>query len=90
MTGRLNTTGRLSLGLGALVLLLVLASGAAILGSIRIHRGVDEAIRREEGVRLSLALRSEHGVARLVGRDAGQDDPEPHQERDGDPDGSRG
>ena len=58
MTGRLNTTGRLSLGLGALVLLLVLASGAAILGSIRIHRGVDEAIRREEGVRLSLALAS--------------------------------
>jgi signal transduction histidine kinase len=58
MPARLDTSNRLALGLGALVLLLVLASGAAIVGSARIHRGIDEAIRREEGVRLSLALAS--------------------------------
>lgn len=56
-----NATGtgkRLGLGLGSLVLLLVVASLAAIVGSARIHRAMAETLRREEGVRLSLELAS--------------------------------
>jgi two-component system NtrC family sensor kinase len=53
-----GTAKRLGLGLGALVFLLVVASAAAILGSARIHRGIAETMRREEGVRLSLELAS--------------------------------
>jgi two-component system, NtrC family, sensor kinase len=55
---RTGTAQRLALGLGALVLLLVLASGAAILGFARIHQVLAETTRREEGVRLSLELAS--------------------------------
>ncbi|ACG71554.1 integral membrane sensor signal transduction histidine kinase [Anaeromyxobacter sp. K] len=53
-----GTAKRLALGLGALVLLLAIASAAAIIGSARIHRGIAETMRREEGVRLSLELAS--------------------------------
>jgi two-component system, NtrC family, sensor kinase len=53
-----GTAKRLGLGLGALVVLLVVASAAAIVGSARIHRGIAETVRREEGVRLSLELSS--------------------------------
>jgi signal transduction histidine kinase len=58
MTHGIGTAKRLALGLGALVLLLVAASAAAIVGSARIHRGIAETVRREEGVRLSLELAS--------------------------------
>ncbi len=59
MIPRTTGTGkRLALGLGALVLLLVMASAAALVGSARIHRTMTETLRREEGVRLSLELAS--------------------------------
>ncbi len=59
MTWNATGTGkRLGLGLGSLVLLLVIASGAAMWGSARIHRAMAETLHREEGVRLSLELAS--------------------------------
>ncbi|BDG03203.1 sensor histidine kinase [Anaeromyxobacter oryzae] len=58
MFDRIGTAKRLALGLGALVFLLVVASAAAIVGSARVHRGIAETMRQEEGVRLSLELAS--------------------------------
>jgi two-component system, NtrC family, sensor kinase len=58
MLNQIGTGRRLALAFGALVLLLVVASAAAIVGSSRIHRGIAETVRREEGVRLSLELAS--------------------------------
>jgi two-component system, NtrC family, sensor kinase len=54
----IGTAKRLGLGFGALVLLLAVASAAAIVGSARMHRTVMDTMRREEGVRRSLELAS--------------------------------
>src|SRR5512143_1143319 len=53
-----GTSRRLALGFGALVLLISAASGVALAGSARVHAGLAETKRREEGVRLSLELAS--------------------------------
>src|SRR5512133_4139979 len=53
-----GTSRRLALGFGALVLLIAAASAVALAGSSRIHAGLAETKRREEGVRLSLELAS--------------------------------
>ena len=53
-----GTSRRLALGFGALVLLIAAASAVALAGSARIHDGLAETKRREEGVRLSLELAS--------------------------------
>jgi len=53
-----GTSRRLALGFGVLVLLIAAASGVALAGSSRIHDGLGETRRREEGVRLSLELAS--------------------------------
>jgi len=53
-----GTSRRLALGFGALVLLIGAASAVALAGSSRIHTGLAETKRREEGVRLSLELAS--------------------------------
>jgi two-component system NtrC family sensor kinase len=58
MTYRFGTARRLALGFGALVLLIAAASAVAIAGSARVHEGLAETRRREEGVRLSLELAS--------------------------------
>jgi len=53
-----GTARRLALGFGALVLLIAAASGVALAGSSRLHQGLEETRRREEGVRLALELAS--------------------------------
>src|SRR5512139_3173016 len=53
-----GTARRLALGFGVLVLLIGGASGVALAGSARVHAGLEETKRREEGVRLSLELAS--------------------------------
>jgi signal transduction histidine kinase len=53
-----GTSRRLALGFGALVLLIAAASAVAFAGSARVHAGLAETKRREEGVRLSLELAS--------------------------------
>lgn len=53
-----GTSRRLALGFGVLVALLAAASLVALGGSARVHEGLAEARRREEGVRLSLELAS--------------------------------
>src|SRR5512133_3882615 len=53
-----GTSRRLALGFGVLVLLIAGASAVALAGSARIHDGLAETKRREEGVRLSLELAS--------------------------------
>jgi two-component system NtrC family sensor kinase len=58
MKHRFGTARRLALGFGALVALIAAASAVAIAGSERVHDGLAEARRREEGVRLSLELAS--------------------------------
>jgi two-component system, NtrC family, sensor kinase len=58
MRYRFGTARRLALGFGALVLLIAAASGVALAGSARVHAGLEETKRREEGVRLSLELAS--------------------------------
>jgi two-component system, NtrC family, sensor kinase len=58
MRYRFGTARRLALGFGALVLLIAAASAVAIAGSSRVHEGLAETRRREEGVRLSLELAS--------------------------------
>jgi signal transduction histidine kinase len=54
----LGTSRRLALGFGALVALIAAASAVALAGSARVHEGLAETKRREEGVRLSLELAS--------------------------------
>ncbi len=58
MTRRFGTSRRLALGFGALVALIATASAVALAGSARVHDGLAETRRREEGVRLSLELAS--------------------------------
>ena len=58
MRYRFGTGRRLALGFGALVLLIAAVSAVAIAGSVRVHQGLAETRRREEGVRLSLELAS--------------------------------
>jgi signal transduction histidine kinase len=58
MRHRFGTSRRLALGFGVLVLLIGAASAVALAGSARIHEGLAETKRREEGVRLSLELAS--------------------------------
>jgi signal transduction histidine kinase len=58
MARRTGTARRLALGFGALVLLIAAASGVALAGSSRLHQGLEETRRREEGVRLALELAS--------------------------------
>jgi signal transduction histidine kinase len=58
MRHRFGTARRLALGFGALVLLIAAASAVALAGSARVHDGLVEMRRREEGVRLSLELAS--------------------------------
>jgi len=58
MAHGLGTSRRLALGFGALVLLIAGASAVALAGSARMHDGLAETRRREEGVRLSLELAS--------------------------------
>jgi two-component system, NtrC family, sensor kinase len=58
MTRGFSTTRRLALGFGALVALIAGASAVALAGSARVHDGLAETRRREEGVRLSLELAS--------------------------------
>ena len=58
MRHRFGTSRRLALGFGALVLLIAATCAVALAGSARIHQGLDETKRREEGVRLSLELAS--------------------------------
>jgi two-component system NtrC family sensor kinase len=58
MARRFGTSRRLALGFGALVALLAAASAVALAGSARVHDGLAETRRREEGVRLSLELAS--------------------------------
>jgi signal transduction histidine kinase len=53
-----GTSRRLALGFGALVLLIAAASAVALAGSARVHRGLAETRRGEEGVRLALELAS--------------------------------
>ncbi len=53
-----GTSRRLALGFGLLVALLAAASAVALAGSARVHEGLAETRRREEGVRLSLELAS--------------------------------
>ncbi len=53
-----GTSRRLALGFGVLVLLIAAASAVALAGSARVHEGLAETKRREEGVRLSLELAS--------------------------------
>ncbi len=53
-----GTSRRLALGFGALVLLIAATCAVALAGSARIHDGLAETKRREEGVRLSLELAS--------------------------------
>jgi two-component system, NtrC family, sensor kinase len=53
-----GTARRLALGFGLLVLLIGAASAVALAGSARVHAGLEETRRREEGVRLSLELAS--------------------------------
>jgi signal transduction histidine kinase len=53
-----GTSRRLALGFGVLVLLIAAASAVALAGSTRVHDGLAETRRREEGVRLSLELAS--------------------------------
>ena len=53
-----GTSRRLALGFGALVALFAAASAVALAGSARVHDGLAETRRREEGVRLSLELAS--------------------------------
>jgi signal transduction histidine kinase len=53
-----GTARRLALGFGALVALIAAASAVALAGSARVHAGLAETKRREEGVRLSLELAS--------------------------------
>jgi signal transduction histidine kinase len=54
----LTTSRRLAVGFGVLVLLIAAASAVALAGSARVHEGLAETRRREEGVRLSLELAS--------------------------------
>jgi len=58
MRQRFGTARRLALGFGALVLLIAMASAVALAGSARVHEGLAETKRREDGVRLSLELAS--------------------------------
>ena len=58
MGRRFRTSRRLALGFGVLVALLAAASAVALTGSARVHEGLAETRRREEGVRLSLELAS--------------------------------
>jgi signal transduction histidine kinase len=58
MGRRFGTSRRLALGFGVLVALLAAASAVALAGSSRVHEGLAETRRREEGVRLSLELAS--------------------------------
>jgi signal transduction histidine kinase len=58
MGRRFGTSRRLALGFGLLVALLGAASAVALAGSSRVHDGLAETRRREEGVRLSLELAS--------------------------------
>jgi two-component system, NtrC family, sensor kinase len=58
MRYRFGTARRLALGFGVLVLLIATASAVALAGSSRVHDGLAETRRREEGVRLSLELAS--------------------------------
>jgi signal transduction histidine kinase len=58
MGRRFRTSRRLALGFGVLVTLLAAASAVALAGSARVHDGLAETRRREEGVRLSLELAS--------------------------------
>src|SRR5512138_3210010 len=58
MKPRLGTARRLAVGFGALVLLIAVASAVALAGSARVHAGLAETKRREEGVRLALELAS--------------------------------
>ncbi len=58
MRYRFGTGRRLALGFGALVFLIAAASAVALAGSARVHEGLEETRRREEGVRLSLELAS--------------------------------
>jgi signal transduction histidine kinase len=58
MRRRFGTSRRLALGFGVLVALLAAASAVALAGSARVHEGLAETRRREEGVRLSLELAS--------------------------------
>jgi signal transduction histidine kinase len=53
-----GTSRRLALGFGLLVALVASASAVALAGSSRVHDGLAETRRREEGVRLSLELAS--------------------------------
>jgi signal transduction histidine kinase len=53
-----GTSRRLALGFGLLVALVAAASAVALAGSARVHEGLAETRRREEGVRLSLELAS--------------------------------
>jgi signal transduction histidine kinase len=53
-----GTARRLALGFGVLVALIAAASAVGIAGSARVHEGLQETRRREEGVRLSLELAS--------------------------------
>jgi signal transduction histidine kinase len=55
---RFGTSRRLALGFGLLVVLVAAASAVALAGSARVHDGLAETRRREEGVRLSLELAS--------------------------------
>jgi len=54
----IGTSRRLAAGFGALVVLIGAASAVALAGSARVHEGLLETRRREEGVRLSLELAS--------------------------------
>jgi two-component system NtrC family sensor kinase len=58
MRHRFGTSRRLAVGFGVLVLLIGAASAVALAGSARVHEGLHETRRREEGVRLSLELAS--------------------------------
>ncbi|HEY6097812.1 MAG TPA: ATP-binding protein [Anaeromyxobacter sp.] len=58
MRSGFGTARRLALGFGALVLLIAAASAVALAGSARVHEGLAETRRHEEGVRLSLELAS--------------------------------
>jgi signal transduction histidine kinase len=53
-----GTARRLAVGFGLLVVLVAAAAGVALAGSARVHEGLAETRRREEGVRLSLELAS--------------------------------
>jgi len=53
-----RTARRLAVGFGLLVVLVAAAAAIALAGSARVHEGLAETRRREEGVRLSLELAS--------------------------------